>query len=170
MGEHSRFGRLKKIESQIFSMTFLKSVFLARPRFSCYRTPLVFARWLPCSCNIKERLGQNGRPSKSLALCCQDLRVYSSGVRLLMARGARLWVSFTTSPVICSKVLAHCWTLSPAVTSHTWQDPGTQTARRNNSSCGNNFSGMVPRDKIKFGTFPLNGNLKMALNLLLGGM
>lgn len=113
-------------------------------------------------------------PAKILAQYCQELGVSSLGFRLLVAKGAAS-VFPSQHPLSFAprfwQTAGLCHQLSPAVLpSHPWQDARSQTASRNNSSCGNNFSGMVPRDKIKFGTFPLNGNLKMALNLLLGGI
>lgn len=74
--------------------------------------------------------------------------------RVTDGKGACFCVPFTTSPVICSKVLTDCWTLSPAVTTppsypYLAGSEKIRHASRNNSNCGNSFSGMVPRDQIK---------------------
>lgn len=125
--------------ADIFSVVFLKSVFLTRVSFPYYLILFVFVRMFTWSCNIKQHLTNPGRPSKHIALCCQSLRAHSSGFWWHTPPsgdwwlGARVCVLFTTSSVICSKVLAIaglCHQLSsPLLPIHFWQDLGTQACQ-----------------------------------------
>lgn len=98
-----------------------------------------------------------------------------SWVQASDGKGACFCVRFTTSPVIYSKVLADCWTMSPAVAT-----PPSHPCLAVSENTGTPVEIIVavittlvacsPETRSKFGTISLIMELKMALHLLLGGI
>lgn len=111
-------------------------------------------------------------PAKNCAACCQKLRAFPSGFWWHKLHSGYWWqgcLLLRSLHNISCNLLQGSGRLLDAVTSchhpafpailgSVWE---LRHASRNNSSCGNNFSGMVPRDKIQvWHLFFLNTELK----------
>lgn len=98
-----------------------------------------------------------------------------SYVQVSDGKGARFCVRLTTAPVICSKVLADCWTVSPAVAtlpSHPYLAVSENTSVPIEIIVAVITTSVArsPETRSQFGTFTLNMELKTALNFLLASV
>lgn len=134
------------------------------------------------SCNIKQHLANNGRHAKIYTLKRQNLRVYSSGFWWHKLHSSFWWQRClplcSLHNIPCNfaprfwQIAGPCHQLSPPLLPiHIWQYLRTQAMPVEIIvAVITTPMAWSPETRSNFGTFSLNMEFKMALNLLLGGV